>query len=174
MHIALGFLGVLAFLFVKKSMRERDEDDDTTLKDEFLFDSGMDVMGTTGTKTATGYSKGQQIQVELAPIGGGLYLRTDVAQAFLRMKAAAAADEVELKPSGPRSAFRTTEQQLSLQIDRASFAAPVNHSNHQAGTCVDLETAQGTNDAYNWLIANGPDYGFHSTVSREPWHWEYI
>lgn len=123
---------------------------------------------------ALGYVNGVPTELELGPIGGGLSMRVDAAAAFRAMRDAAADVGVYLVTSGPRSAFRTTEQQESLQVDRADYAAPVNRSPHQAGIAVDLETANGTNAAYRWLLSNGRMFGFVGPYpAREPWHWEY-
>lgn len=144
----------------------------------FLILIGIGVIAflyfeTDAVKTAVGYYRGTQIVVQLTAIGGGLFLERDAAKAFLSMQSAAEDDGVSLNPTGPRSAFRTPEDQASLVAEEPTLAAPVGHSDHQSGLCVDLETATGTNDAYDWLVSNASDYGFSNTVSREPWHWEY-
>ncbi len=136
-------------------------------------------------RTAWGYVKGQPTLLVVGDIGNGLVLRVDAAVAFLRMQSAAASDGISLKPSGPRSAFRTTEDQLSLTeerglISQGGFAAAVNKSPHQAGIALDLETANGTNGAYAWLVSNANRFGWkmhhqlypHANV-KEPWHIEF-
>jgi D-alanyl-D-alanine carboxypeptidase len=132
-------------------------------------------------KTATAYVGGKPVQITLGSIGAGLYMREDAASAFRRMQAAAAEDDIALVPTGPRAAFRTVEDQTSLELDRAEYAAPVGFSPHQAGIAVDLATATadgpGTNDAFMWLLANAADFRFFqlpgSGATKEPWHWEY-
>lgn len=46
-------------------------------------------------------------------------------------------------------------------------------SKHESGLAVDVHVA-----AYPqllaWLRLNAAAYGFKETVSREPWHWEYV
>src|SRR6476661_7679226 len=95
-------------------------------------------------KTATGYVNGEAVTLVVASIGGGLYLRADAATAFIAMRAACLAEcGKTLTPSGPNSAFRSPEQQLSLVGTLGSYAgdglaAAVGHSPHQAGIAVDL------------------------------------
>lgn len=171
----LFFLAVAGFAFLLwKSNRNSDTDSDTplTVNPQDIFEYATDIEMGASTKTVSGFVGGVATPIEVSAIGGGLYMRSDAAAAFLRMVNAARLDGVALKPSGPRSAFRTTDQQASLQD--TGFAAPINHSHHQMGTCIDLETAQGTNEAYDWLIANAEDFGFRGTVPVEPWHWEFI
>lgn len=133
--------------------------------------AGAGILALATGRRVLGYVRGKPVELELKSIGGGLYLRADVASWYNAMKAAASAMGVTLQPSGPRSAFRTPEQQASLTIERAEYAAQVNHSPHQGGIAIDLET---TNSATNaWLTANAGKFGFRRTVSNEPWHFEY-
>lgn len=133
---------------------------------------------------AFGMVKGVAVELDLAPIGRGLFLRFDVAPHFLAMQAAAKVAGVELIPSGPRSAFRTAEQQAELIVEEGNaketpggLAAPVGSSPHQAGIAIDLETAGGTNPAFHWLSEYASGFGFrraHTTLgNKEPWHWEW-
>lgn len=124
-------------------------------------------------RKALGYINGKPVEIDLKSIGGGLYLEASAADAYLKMRAAAAADGVQLVPSGPRSAFRSTADQAELNVSRAEFAAPVGYSNHQAGRAIDLETNVGSNAAYRWLVSNAHRFRFYATVQREPWHWEH-
>ena len=123
------------------------------------------------------YVGGRAVDVDLAVIdSNGHLLRIDAANAFMRMRAAAAAAGVELVVE---SAFRTWDQQKALYDayvagERTDVAAPPGWSNHQGGTAVDLKTARGTNAAYDWLVEHAAEFGFHSTVGSEPWHWEFI
>lgn len=132
--------------------------------------------GAAGTTTVTGYVNGQAVQLELLPIdAAGHMLRADAAQAFLQMQAAAAADGVTLQVD---SAFRSYAEQVQLyqlyQAGKGNLAAPPGYSNHEGGVAVDINTARGTNAAFQWLNDNAANYGFHRTVATEPWHWEFV
>ena len=76
------------------------------------------------------------------------------------------------------SAFRTFQRQKELFEGGRNPAAPPGASNHQHGQAFDLNTGNGAlagNDPiYEWLKRNAPKHGFIRTVTREPWHWEYI
>jgi len=124
--------------------------------------------GGGGTKQVTQTVNGKTTTVNLAPIGGGKYLRTDAAAAFNKMAAAAAAAGVTLKVN---SAFRTNAEQKKL-YDKLGYpkAAKPGYSNHEGGRSVDLNTDTKT---LNWLKANAAKYGFKNDVSFEPWHWTY-
>lgn len=128
-------------------------------------------------RRAIGYVDGKPVELELGSIGGGLYLRKDIAVFYNRMRDHARREGIALTPSGPRSAFRTTEQQQSLTVDRAEFAAPVNKSPHQAGIAVDIDVLHDVTGnpkpEYYWLRENGPMYGFYQTLQNEPWHWQW-
>lgn len=124
------------------------------------------------TKTF-GYVAGHQVELELAPIGSGFYLRRDAAAAFLEMKLAAAADGVKLVPN---DAFRTMTQQeaaYAKYLAGGNLAAQPGHSNHQGGIAVDIESGGGMNASFVWLTNNARRFGFRRTVASEPWHWEY-
>lgn len=125
-------------------------------------------------RKALAYVNGKPVEIELGEIGGGLFLRADVAKAYNAMVRAAANDGVVVKPSGPRSAFRTPEMQASLDKETPALAAAVGYSAHQEGRAVDLETASGTNAAFQWLLKYAGTYGFVAPyIAKEPWHWEH-
>lgn len=122
------------------------------------------------------FKNGKPFDVSLVAIDdAGHMLEAAAAAAFVRMRAAAAADGVSLIVE---SAFRTMEEQTALWVqyqrgERTDVVAAPGYSNHQAGIDVDLTTARGTNAAYHWLLKNAHLYGFVATVHSEPWHWEY-
>lgn len=128
-------------------------------------------------KALAGFIGGQPVTIAGTTIGTiageTLYMESDAAAAFLRMKEAATAVGVALVPTGARAAFRTHEDQEFLAETRSSFAAPVDRSPHQAGIAIDLTTASGTNAAFRWLTANAARFNFKRTRADEPWHWEY-
>lgn len=137
-------------------------------------DDGMSDKPEDGD-TVDGYVNGVATPITVARIDDdGHVLRTDAAAAFIDMKAAAAADGVELKVN---SAWRSNDSQAALrkayEAGTGNLAAPPGYSNHQSGIDVDVESGGGKNAAFAWMTANASRFGFHRTVSSEPWHWEY-
>jgi hypothetical protein len=96
----------------------------------------------------------------------GKPMRPDVAVAFDRMAAAAAADGITLIVS---SAYRTNAEQAVLfaQHPDPRWVAPAGVSLHRFGTELDL----GPIAAYPWLAANAPRFHFTQRYSWEPWHY---
>jgi LAS superfamily LD-carboxypeptidase LdcB len=132
------------------------------------------------TKKALGFSGGKPVEVELAGIGGGFWLRKDAAAAFNRMSASAAAAGVRLTVN---RAFATMDEQESLYEKylggTGNLAAKPGFSNHQQGLAVDLDVGGTVNSTvYKWLKSYGMSYGFKNTgiffSQAEPWHWEYM
>jgi LAS superfamily LD-carboxypeptidase LdcB len=123
----------------------------------------------------TGWKAGRSFALLLFTIDdAGHELADAPAEAFLAMRAAARAAGVELHVN---SAWRSYAKQAELRqlfLDgEGPQAAPPGYSNHEAGEAVDIETAQGSNAAYWWLVSNAGRFGFRPTVATEPWHWEY-
>jgi D-alanyl-D-alanine carboxypeptidase len=124
---------------------------------------------------------------ELSPPGGGLTgwangaytgplayrqgkpMRPDVALAFDRMAAAAAAAGVSLTIN---SGYRSDAEQAALYARHPDprWVAPPGKSLHRLGTELDL----GPPGAYRWLAANARRFGFVQRYSWEPWHHEDI
>ena len=98
----------------------------------------------------------------------GKPMRPDVAEAFDRMAAAAAADGVSLIIT---SAFRSDAEQARLWAANPDpkWVAPPGVSLHRLGTELDL----GPPAAYGWLADNAERFGFVQRYSWEPWHYGY-
>ncbi len=98
----------------------------------------------------------------------GHRMRPDVAQAFDRMAAAAAADGVHLIIA---SAFRSNAEQAKLFAANPDprWVAPPGRSLHRLATELDL----GPPAAYGWLAANAERFHFLRRYSWEPWHFGY-
>jgi hypothetical protein len=95
-------------------------------------------------------------------------MRPDVAAAFDRMAAAAAADGLALVVN---SGFRSDAEQAALFAAHPDprWVAPPGRSLHRCATELDL----GPSDAYGWLAANAGRFGFVQRYSWEPWHYGY-
>jgi hypothetical protein len=126
----------------------------------------------------------QSQPIEVVRINGQLVSK-QLTPAFVAMYRAAQGDGVTLELV---SGFRTMAQQEHLYqcyINRngqqcpsgcssCNVAAEPGTSNHQNGTAIDIETNNGTNQAYQWLRAHAYNYGFNDTYNPpEPWHWVY-
>ena len=114
-----------------------------------------------------------RIPVEsLAPIPGGEVMWAPAAAAFTRMADDAARAGITLPVV---DAYRPYEDQVRLADElglysQGGLAAVPGTSQHGWGRAIDLELDDA---ALNWMRANAGAYGFHETVPREPWHWEY-
>jgi soluble lytic murein transglycosylase-like protein len=98
----------------------------------------------------------------------GKPMRPDVAAAFDRMAAAAAADGLALTIT---SAYRSDAEQAALFAANPdpTWVAPPGTSLHRCATELDLGPAS----AYGWLAANAQRFGFLKRYSWEPWHFGY-
>jgi hypothetical protein len=98
----------------------------------------------------------------------GKPMRPDVAAAFDRMAAAAAADGLGLIVT---SGFRSDAEQARLWAANPDpkWVAPPGRSLHRLGTELDL----GPPAAYGWLARNSERFGFVKRYSWEPWHFGY-
>jgi hypothetical protein len=98
----------------------------------------------------------------------GKGMRPDVAAAFDRMAAAAAADGIDLLVV---SGFRSDAEQAALFAAHPDpkWVAPPGHSLHRCATELDL----GPETAYAWLAANATRFGFEQRYSWEAWHYGY-
>jgi len=95
-------------------------------------------------------------------------MRPDVAAAFDRMAAAAAADGVSLLVN---DGFRSDAEQAELwaQNPDPQWVAPPGTSLHRCATELDL----GPPSAYAWLAANADRFGFAQRYSWEAWHYGF-
>jgi hypothetical protein len=93
-------------------------------------------------------------------------MRPDVAAAFDRMAAAAAAAGVSLLVV---SGFRSDAEQAELFAAHPdpTWVAPPGHSLHRCATELDL----GPESAYGWLAANAGRFGFVQRYGWEAWHY---
>lgn len=124
---------------------------------------------------STGYRNGSPFAVTLIRVDGYLVEKT-TGNAYTVMQAAAAAAGVSMRIN---SGFRTPQEQAYLyacykncNCNSCNLAAAPGYSNHQSGTALDLNTANGA--VFNWLNNNGARFGFRRTVPSEAWHWEYF
>ena len=140
---------------------------------------GLVAFFMVGSK-ALAYNKGKPVEIDLAPIGGGFYLRADAARAFVAMRNAASNDGIALIVT---SAFRSMSEQQSLfdkyQSGSGNLAAKPGYSNHQSGVAVDSQVGSSfSSPAYLWLSRNASRFRFVNTGAafsqREPWHLEYV
>jgi D-alanyl-D-alanine carboxypeptidase len=110
----------------------------------------------------------------LTPISGSgdHRLAGPAAPAFEKMAAAAARDGVSF---GVNDSYRSFDSQVELArrkglYSQGGLAATPGTSQHGWGLAVDLDLDP---KAQAWMRANGPTFGFHEDVPREPWHWTF-
>jgi LAS superfamily LD-carboxypeptidase LdcB len=119
----------------------------------------------------------------------GQSLAADSAEAFERMRVAAAQDGVTLKVI---SGFRSIATQVSIfdgkggGLAAAEYSAPPGHSQHHTGLAVDINSLSPSfkqTKAFAWLRKNAKTYGFMLPYTEgsgdlgpraEPWHWVYV
>jgi LAS superfamily LD-carboxypeptidase LdcB len=130
------------------------------------------AIGTAAfAKTRTGHDNGQAVRVKLAECGGQ---RAEVrtAKAFRTMAAAARKAGLDL---AVKSGYRSYDEQQKLYAryrHGGNLAAPPGFSKHESGRALDIVITD--YKVFEWLKTHAARYGFHRTVAREPWHWEYL
>lgn len=102
----------------------------------------------------------------------GHKLFTTAAQSFKAMRAAAAADGIDISIT---DSYRDYDEQVDLVrrkglYSQGGLAARPGTSNHGWGMAVDMDV---TTAGLAWLRTNGAGYGWVEAVPREPWHWEF-
>ncbi len=135
--------------------------------------------------------------ISLTSVGNGQRMRTEAAEAFLNMQAAAATADA---PIAATSGYRSYSYQKTVydsyvsqygMAETDTFSARPGYSEHQTGLTIDIQgggcsldncfadTAQG-----KWLAANAYTYGFLlrypadktaiTGYKHEAWHFRYI
>lgn len=108
---------------------------------------------------------------------GSAKLLPPAAAAWEEMRAAAAADGIDLKVI---DSYRTWESQARaydahLRGEKAANVLPPGTSEHGNGLAVDVTNGSiiGRDDAeWTWLQDNATRFGWHP-ISNETWHWEF-
>lgn len=119
------------------------------------------------------YGNGRIPREALETIGIGQHrLATAAAQAFKAMRAAAAAEGIDI---GVTDSYRGYDEQVDLVrrkglYSQGGYAAVPGTSPHGWGLAVDVDVTPG---GLAWLRANAARFGYVEDVPREPWHWEY-
>jgi hypothetical protein len=157
--------------------------------------SQLYIKKVTPPLDVAGHKPGRLPESLLPKVDGGR-LHWLAANAWKAMKAAAAADGVELKPTSAGDLYRSYDSQLAafkqryleteipgqstrtfegkkywLKKGMAPLAAP-GTSQHNSGLAVDVHTASGPR--LQWMIANCVKFGFSwEVVPEEPWHIRY-
>lgn len=123
-------------------------------------------------RTATGYHEGEKTEIKVTEVGGA-EAEVHTAKAFRAMAKAASKAGIDLRI---RSGFRNHAKQQKLYKlylhGSGNLAARPGYSNHESGRALDLVITDFK--VYEWLRDHASRYGFHRTVSGEPWHWEYL
>ncbi len=124
---------------------------------------------------------GRLDDAELASVTGAWfgrgYLLPPAATAWEEMRAAAAADGLDLQAT---DFYRSWESQNNayqkhLRGEKKANVLPPGTSEHGVGLAVDITNGHiiGRNDPeHAWMRANGAAFGFYP-ISNETWHWEF-
>ena len=158
--------------------------------------SELYIKKLTPPADVAGHKPGLLPESLLPKVDGGR-LHWLAANAWKALKAAAAVDGVELKPTSAGDLYRSYDSQLRVFLERyqkepiagastrtfegvkwykkseklASLAAP-GTSQHNSGLAVDVHTASG--ERLKWMIANCAKFGWSwEVVPEEPWHIRY-
>ncbi len=119
------------------------------------------------------YGNGRVPRDMLTLIGIGQHrLWSPAADAFKKMRAAAAADGVTI---GVTDSYRSYDEQVDLAgrkglYQNGGYAAVPGTSPHGWGLALDVDVDP---KGLAWLRAHGSEYDFVEAVPREPWHWEF-
>ena len=136
------------------------------------------------------------VQVGFNPDGRPVRLVSGAADAWARMRDAAAAEDIQIVPiSGFRSVQRQTEiirEKLSAGSrldDVLRYVAAPGFSEHHTGEALDIGSTEHIEldeefertAAYRWLAQHAGRFGFRLTYPRgnphgigyEPWHWRW-
>lgn len=112
-------------------------------------------------------------------VGNQQWLRTDAAEALVRLNDAFRAqfgENIAIDLS-----YRSYADQVRARELFGRLAAQPGTSNHGWGTAFDTwewAAYDFGSDRYNWLVTNGPTYGWYSPAASDPgnpeyWHYEY-
>ncbi|MFI8525291.1 M15 family metallopeptidase [Promicromonospora sukumoe] len=77
--------------------------------------------------------------------------------------------------------YRSYEQQVTAKAQKPTLTATPGKSNHGWGVAVDICADGYAGERFDWLKANGPQYGWDNpgwaqaggVGPYEPWHWEF-
>lgn len=147
---------------------------------------------TPSSKTPANAATPQQLSRLLAD--GSILLRTEAANAYWDMVAAAQAEGIGLYAlSGYRELVPPQEHSENPSEDSSSAVSPSSEvvNDYHTGYAIDIggpeeatdrQPSFADTDAFRWLEANAHLYGFElsprkkglvGTASPEPWHWRY-
>ncbi len=131
-----------------------------------VAEAGAPASGSSNATAPTMASGGGYSGPLVYRTGEGM--RPDVAAAFDRMAAAAAAVDLTLVVN---SGFRSDAEQAALFAANPdpTWVAPPGQSLHRCATELDL----GPETAYGWLASNASRFGFVQRYSWEAWHYGY-
>ncbi len=113
-------------------------------------------------------SNGRLPKSDLAPIPGG-ELRKDAAAAW---NARGGPADAGLVPTGPRSSYRTLQEQHELFAELGpGIAAEPGTSNHGWGVAIDVPSSW----MWAWLQEHGDPFGWDKTEAfHVAWHWNFV
>ena len=136
-----------------------------------------DYLSVNGIEFRNGHLGG----ADLTEVSGGwnstARLLPPAAAAWEEMRAAAAADGIDLRAVDSYRSWDTQQSayQAHLRGEKTANVLPPGQSEHGSGLAVDVTNGHlvGVGDReYTWLRTNGAQYGWYP-ISNESWHWEF-
>jgi hypothetical protein len=143
------------------------------------------ILSNRGSAPKVNSKNGQLSSSELKSIGNGHFLAPAAADDFLKMKAAAAKDKIDIKLTDsyrPLSVqtnkfdwdlFNRTGKKKKINTNGRIAMAYPGTSNHGLGRAIDVDGSA----AQKWIRDNGEAYGWSWAEGRsvgEPWHFTYV
>ena len=119
------------------------------------------------------YENGRLPDEALTDIGVGSHrLSPPAASAFVRLRAAARADGIDIKVT---DSYRSYDQQVDVArrkglYSQGGLAAKPGTSDHGLGLALDLDLDP---EALTWMRTNAARFGFVEDTPRESWHWKF-
>ena len=110
--------------------------------------------------------------------GGKNTLHYEATAAYNAMRAAAKAEGITIKLSGPISGYRTYDQQVGCwerNGHNSRLAAVPGTSNHGLGRAIDVAGNIDKHKAQKWINLNGDRFGWYwGDAESEEWHFVYV
>jgi LAS superfamily LD-carboxypeptidase LdcB len=82
-------------------------------------------------------------------------------------------EQYGLRVQNKKKDFTEQELKTNSSTNYKPYTGRPGQSLHHYGTAFDMQTNNGKNKTYKWLVKNAIKYGFIRTVESETWHWEY-
>lgn len=135
------------------------------------------VLQTSNIEARNGRLATNELTAVTGAWNGTGYLLPPAADAWEEMRAAAAAEGIDLRAIDTYRSYEVQEgaYQAHLRGEKAANVLPPGESEHGNGLAVDITNGHlvGVGDReYTWLRTHAAQYGWYP-ISNESWHWEF-